>query len=581
MLGNLQVEFMHQQHIREDEEEKQNLVLNVAKKEFASSSEFEAIRNIALAMESGASLQAHLIAGGKTNYSYRLCVAKKLSLEELDDNEDELPIEYSSVYAKLFLPYALWDTQHNFQFDLSRAKNEYEILKLLSTTIDSTEPDEPRIVATPYLILDASSAAAMSATLPTNNTTQATLVVAEWKDDDEQWANQFIDGEVDMRVLIGVARALAQVNLHPVDPHAVRNHLLAIGPMVKSVYAKILELNEQDCDSVMKLLQTLGQEKFDALIDAHGRQMHDSPDVVINEPCGLCHNDFHPFNILVEPKPADFRENPFGPQGKFVICDWEMAWGGPLGKDAGVLVAYPAACALCFAAQGQKEVANELLFSTLEFWEAYSQTLVERGKKNQETLFQIYRVMLAAQGAYQLFHMYILGVLVDTLPLDGLSGEQAAHARSAIGMVGLKLLLLAFNMSDDNDTKDLDFQGFRDYYKNLMTSQIAEFLSNDDSGGQQKKKHKKPSLLRHMPRRITDASMVEEATTLQMNCNALDWIYHKRTAKLSIDLSASEYSLGASATSFMDNDDQDIFPVTDEMKRNWAHDSIQDETFED
>ncbi len=65
-------------------------------------------------------------------------------------------------------------------YDLIRTTNEYKMMELFYNI-------NPEAVAVPYLCLDIGD---------------MKLLVTQWSDANEQWANQFIDGSVDARYAI-------------------------------------------------------------------------------------------------------------------------------------------------------------------------------------------------------------------------------------------------------------------------------------------------------------------------------------------------------------------------------------------
>jgi hypothetical protein len=125
-------------------------------------SEFQDFRKIGQALQAGAQLQLDILSGGYTNYSYRVF---------LDDSSSV------QLFAKLSFSHALWNPDTTMHYDLSRTANEYKMMKLFHKI-------NPEAVAVPYLLLDVED---------------MKLLVTQWSEADEQWANQFIDGSVDNR----------------------------------------------------------------------------------------------------------------------------------------------------------------------------------------------------------------------------------------------------------------------------------------------------------------------------------------------------------------------------------------------
>jgi hypothetical protein len=125
-------------------------------------SDFQDLRRIGQALLEGDKLQLDVLSGGYTNYSYRVFLQKTPNIQ---------------LYAKLSFSRALWNPDPTIRYDLSRTTNEYKMMKLFHKI-------NPDAVAVPYLLLDVQD---------------MKLLVTQWSDADEQWANQFIDGSIDTR----------------------------------------------------------------------------------------------------------------------------------------------------------------------------------------------------------------------------------------------------------------------------------------------------------------------------------------------------------------------------------------------
>eukprot|EP00527_Entomoneis_sp_CCMP2396_P001990 CAMPEP_0198137814 /NCGR_PEP_ID=MMETSP1443-20131203/1268_1 /TAXON_ID=186043 /ORGANISM="Entomoneis sp., Strain CCMP2396" /LENGTH=548 /DNA_ID=CAMNT_0043799371 /DNA_START=277 /DNA_END=1923 /DNA_ORIENTATION=- len=545
MLDGKRDELTQIQDVMRDEENKKALVLDLIGSKCTSDSPFEKIREIAAVLELGESiLDGQFISGGKNNYCFKIFIDTDRSL---------------ALYAKLFLPYALWDEDGTFQFDIKRAVSEYDLMCKLKES-DATGS----LCATPFYVLDVKGG--------------NKLLIAEWASEtDEQWGNQFVDGQVDMRVVTKFAQGMAQLNLQEVDyvwGDFVRPGLVAMSPVVKSLLSKVdpmgEDINKAD-DPLLLMLKEVGEVRYAKMVDLYCEQLKEDRQV-------LCHNDIHPFNILVEPKPMEEGQkgedgeqmdsspvmDQFGPAGSFLICDWETAICGPAGRDAGVFMAFPSACALAFAVQGHTEEAQHLVDCNMEFWDSYANVLKTEGGKTEHDILTIYRVALGNMGTHQLINFHILGLQEDLLPLNGVPEADVTRAKTSIGLVGLKLMLLSFDDSLE-ETANMDIDGLKEYYKKIMAEQI-EILTVFSV---ERKPLKKPSFLRALARRVSDASTHEEATTRYSN-KTLDFSNHKR---LSI---FESMDFGSSMASFVDDGgdlfDMDDFEVTDEIKRQWEED---------
>lgn len=555
MLDALQTEFSAAQAQFKEEEKKKAIVLDAVQSKCSTTSEHKVLREMAETQAAtDGNLDGELISGGKTNYSFKIFIDTDRS---------------KAVYAKLFLPYAVWDEDRHFLFDVQRADSEYNMMKKLVSTSRNVCN-----VACPLFVVDVQG--------------DAKLLVAEWAGQtEEQWGNQFIEGQVDGRVVHKVAHALAQLNLMEVEKDwndAVRPGLLRINPLIKNVYNTLVSTPDEDCDALMKELKEVGKDRFGKVVDKYCAQLQEERQT-------LCHNDCHPFNILVEPKAlrdgteaeedeleldidsleAGPSSDLFGPHGSYLICDWEMAICGPAGKDAGVFMAFPSACALCVAVQGHTAESLHLLDCAVDFWKTYSEVFVSAADDDERMdLTKVCRVALGNLGAQLLFYLYILGILADILPLNGVPSQEKSRVRGSIGVVGLRLLLLSYEEdssgNESNGTINTStLEGLQDYFKMEMSKQI-EILSEESAFSKNLKSTLRArSVLRGVKRRVSDASIHEEFASRMSNHN-LDWSDHNRVA----NMESSDF--GASMASFVTDgmlDESDDLEVTDEMRRQW------------
>uniref|UniRef100_A0A7S4MWC7 Protein kinase domain-containing protein n=1 Tax=Odontella aurita TaxID=265563 RepID=A0A7S4MWC7_9STRA len=83
----------------------------------------------------------------------------------------------------------------------------------------------------------------------------------------------------------------------------------------------------------------------------------------------LIRSDSHAFNIFVEAKNSKkFNDvsqlkssRSFGPEGKFVFCDFEMALAAPRGRDIRVFNGFLMACAVMHAINGQLDYSKNMI----------------------------------------------------------------------------------------------------------------------------------------------------------------------------------------------------------------------------
>ena len=143
-----------------DKEQKKKVVVEAISSHCNNSSQFKDLRLIGDALECGDKLEAEVLTGGLTNFSYKVVVAGAPKLQ---------------LYAKLAFSHSACDPSTSF--DLDRTVNEFKMMERFKVI-------DPDSVAIPYLCIDVDD---------------MKLLVTQWSPADEQWANQFIDGTVDIR----------------------------------------------------------------------------------------------------------------------------------------------------------------------------------------------------------------------------------------------------------------------------------------------------------------------------------------------------------------------------------------------
>ena len=150
------------------------------------------------------------------------------------------------------------------------------------------------------------------------------LLITEWAEGDEQWANQYIDGLVDKRVLPKLAKAIATLNCVDVmDPNFndnVRPCLVSLFPQLKTIFQESIESYNKDDnrgtiildESILYAIENnITSKEFNFMMDAMENEY-------VNERNVLIHNDTHVFNLLVEKKPSISTLERFGPTGNIV-----------------------------------------------------------------------------------------------------------------------------------------------------------------------------------------------------------------------------------------------------------------------
>lgn len=239
-----------------DQQEKLKLLIKHLQGYCNAESEHDDLRNIGNALQNGATLTGTVISGGYTNYSY------KIHLDNVDDNEGAYDKDLA-VFAKIAFPFALWDPSRESHYDLSRVTAEFELMtrlsKELKITTESGRSKSP--VPRPYELIDIS--AAEDGTYP-----EMKIFVAEWvAPTDEQWGNQFIEGEIDNRVIDQCAKTLAMINLTDIDDGFNQGFIKCFTEISAGLGSLMREVVERESDkAVIYARDVLGTEKLDDIV---------------------------------------------------------------------------------------------------------------------------------------------------------------------------------------------------------------------------------------------------------------------------------------------------------------------------
>eukprot|EP00804_Cyclotella_cryptica_P027295 CCRYP_014385-RA/>CCRYP_014385-RA protein AED:0.39 eAED:-0.67 QI:0/0/0/1/0/0/2/0/468 len=406
-----------------------------------------------------------ILSGGYTNYSYKVYVK---------DQPDVC------VFSKLSFEFALWNPDKSSHYDLKRTENEWEIMM----TISRVAPD---CVVSPLDCWDVDQ-----------DGQRMKLLVTEWSNADEQFANQFIDGYVDPRIAPKLADLFAAPHsIHDFAPNFNSN----VQPCMENIFEQMRSAIVDYCSSRNPQTRTQAYcvsvgNKVAEVIEEMIRDYH-------RQDC-LIHSDAHAFNILVESKPSVAELEGFGPSGKFVLCDWEMSMAGPMGRDVGLALSFPIACLIAHGINSSKtESINEYITSLLD---CYCSRMVELGKTENE-ITALYRNIIGWSGYFQFGAFYFANCFVDFFPVQ--NARDREYVRDAMGILGLKLMRFSFDPLYLPKSTNID--QMKVFFRELLEDEVsrADFsLTTTDT----EKKPRMSSSLRAADRRLSDA-MVNFATT--------------------------------------------------------------------
>lgn len=464
--------------VEQDKELKKKLLLEVVESFCDESSDYEDFRSIRAALDGGGVLNAEVISGGLTNYSYKVFLQGELS---------------HALYAKIYFSSALWNPDKNVHYDVARGINEYKIMKRFKELMNEKFMNEEAPVAKPYICVAVED---------------VMVLVTQWANADEQWANQFIDGEVDSRIILKLAQALAALNLAPFDDGIditfndnIFPCIKSMSSVIKSNFGQKMETSDSTMDPCIAHMKTMGQEKFDMIVD-------ESVENLREQQC-LNHSDCHCFNLLVERKPNVDDLLSFGINGDLVICDWEMALAGPCGADSGTFQSWPIACALMHAANGRKEIAYSLVECCINFWDSYAKALVEDGKKDDAFINSAFRTSLGWAGKHLFFWFYLVGAFNENLPTENLAVDMIAKGKGAIGIVGLSFLEHAFG----GKGHDLSLDELRIRFREIILREIRLLV---EASANHQVHAQSSSLLRQSGRRVSDSMLLADVDSFEV-----------------------------------------------------------------
>ncbi|KAL3905110.1 MAG: hypothetical protein SGILL_009810 [Bacillariaceae sp.] len=442
-------------------------------------SPFEDLRDISLSVKEGDTLALESLAGGLTNYSFKVTTQK------------------TKIFAKICFEFALWNPDKSIKYDLSRVENEFQMIKDVSSY-------EPRPVVMPYHCVD----------IVDEEGNKMKMLVTAWAPTDEQFANQFIDGDVDSRILDSLAQFLGKVICTPVkDPsfnEDCRPCMQSLFPALKMLAASKLE---ESTDRALECAQQMGAEKINKMVD--------NLEATYMQQLVLCHGDPNVFNILVEPKPAIETLEHFGPNGNMVMVDFEMAFVGPHGKDTGWFLGFPVSAILAHAAHGHREqVANKLFGQVEAFLESFEDILRYHGK-DEEFIHKTYVGSLQWVAIMHIFYYY-MRFHMNHLPLDDVPQDDQAKVFGSIGYVGLKMGELL--LSGDGRLETMSRSEIKAFFNKTISDEILEL-----STATAKRRSRPPrlSVLRTSGTRISDAGELEllaQRLTEQLGGEHLDGV---------------------------------------------------------
>lgn len=465
-------------------------------------SEHDDLRKLGKAIQNGAKLTGTVISGGYTNYSYKIHLDSAAGSKSVYDKD-------LAVFAKIAFPYALWAPSKDDHYNLSRVKEEFDLMTRFSEELKFTTENEGKTkspIPKPYVLIDIPAST-------DGESPNMKIFVAEWvAPTDEQWGNQFIEGEVDNRVIDRCAKTLANINLADCDENVNEGFVHSMEKISAGLVPLFLELSERDNDkAVIYARDVLGPEKMKAIINKFYVVSNKTKDAFV-------HGDAHVFNMLVERKPDVSQLSKFGPEGDFFLCDWEMAHMGPKGQDVSNFISFPFMSACFLAARGHSDKSDGILRSLKHFWTTYKATLVKGlRKKNAERnsedtididqyLSEVLHSAIGFFGFFSIIAFYLLGCFIEFFETEGLTEEEKKTVMGAVGWTGLRSMEVGYLEASAEqvfgDHGDQRLSRMESFFFGMIEKEVKQLsVSLRDS---RRRSRRRSSMLRESSHRVSD-----------------------------------------------------------------------------
>lgn len=190
-----------------------------------------------------------------------------------------------------------------------------------------------------------------------------------------------------------------------------------------------------------------------------------------------------------------------------VLCDWEMSFVGPRGKDAGWFQSFPIAAALSHAAHGHREeMAANVFEHVVAFWEEYEKVLRASGR-DEDLIRETYLSTLGWTG-FMMLAYNMMGIHMNYIPTDDIPEATKDKVIGSIGYIGFKLSELSFVKIDSSPAANMSLADLKKFYRDLVKGEIDELSM---AGAGQKVRPHRASMLRTSGRRVSDAAVYETA----------------------------------------------------------------------
>ncbi|KAL9186477.1 hypothetical protein ACHAXT_005715 [Thalassiosira profunda] len=455
------------------EETKKQLVLDTIAEHCrtSSSSSPPIFRQINDALNGGQTLDAKILSGGITNFSYKVHTS----------NND------LTVFAKLSFEYALFNPD-GFH-DLARTENEYRMMERMAAAT-------PDCVVAPLACWDVECQPDSG-----GKPQRGKILVTEWSAADEQFGNQFADGCVDGRVAVQLADTLA--TLHLMDDYDPK-----FNETVKPCFAGLLQMAKGVVEGLCRA--EAPKDRTEAYCREVGwatsgagpglRAVMNANIADYDRKDCLIHGDAHVFNMLVEARPSIEQLEEFGPNGTMILCDWETCFAGPQGKDLGAALAGAIGC-LVGHGLGRGIVEESIKYYIMDLMAFYFSRMRRAGKTEVEIAHMV-RNAAGWAGWTQFVVFYFLGVQLDSFGVEGPSLQK--YVRDAMGVLGLKLM--RFGYDHEAASPYANSKEALNEFTGLYMEEVYRAVTDRETN-KRRFLPRRSSILRNKSRRVSDAAL--------------------------------------------------------------------------
>lgn len=445
-------------------EELKSLVIEALLEEFKkpTAEEHKDLVAFSKGVEEGEELELTILTGGLCNFSY------KLHFKDKGGKDDDALFVKLTFGSPAFFP--------GVPISQERTKYEFKAMEMF----DKITP-YPESTVTPYLYFD----------IEGSEEKNMKVIVTQFSSRlHEQAANIFADGgTIDKAYATKIASSLAALNsaevTEPDFNEGMKEFFLSFGGMMQATFAGYLDESNENPDRTAQRAREIGKDGMDEIYEEYCKEISRTDCYV--------HGDCHMFNMLVADLESRINEDEAA-AGDVAFVDWEFAHCGSMGKDVGFAQAFPLACALAHAINGDLSSMKSILEFLNDLWEKYSASINLDGK--DLSLVDVYRNVVANLGS-MIGAYSSIGVNMQYAPIEEGNAEALTKVRESLGVLSLEFYEIGFLGRPEGATlEDL---------RKKFSDAIQKELDHLAPEGMRRPSKRRSSLLRTSGRRVSDA----------------------------------------------------------------------------